>query len=386
MRLSLAVAILVSGSSLTTAFVPVVTRGSRCLLSPLQSAVEEATSTTAPSAAAVDDDDDVNNDVEVPSGKVLTVKEIKKLSGEDYTREMLKLAATIKKPTKEEINSRLEKQLAKMKEKDATSKELSKEDIKVVFEDEHILIVDKPAGVLSIAKDLPSMQKAVFDAYGNADELPMGKMTVHRLGFDTSGLMVFARTMAAVRGMNTAFRTRKVERKYEALVCGTVEEDEGIINLPIMKDYECPPYVRISTHEHQLALMDLTKEDVGSLILERPKNSITKYEVIAREELDGQPVTRVSLTSVSGRYHQLNVHCAAFGHPIVGDTVYGFNGDALPQGGLTDAELEDLIPNPNRVSSDFQIKDKSVCVHATSISFKHPVTKQQVSVSSEARF
>lgn len=172
-----------------------------------------------------------------------------------------------------------------------------------MFEDDHIVVVNKPSGVLTVpGKDggNASLSQVVFDSVG----CEMGRadmMVVHRLGMDTSGLIVFAKTMDALRGMNTMFRTRKVTRQYEALVCGHVEADEGVIDLPLMRDYEFPPYMRVSTDKHQFALIDLTSDDVDKKLLEQPKESLTKYEVVAREELDGHPVTRVTLTSISGR-------------------------------------------------------------------------------------
>merc|ERR1712071_239925 len=108
-----------------------------------------------------------------------------------------------------------------------------------------------------------------------------------------------------------------------------MEKDSGLINLPLMRDYEFPPFMRVSTEAHQHALLDLDAEQLKlKKILDMPKESLTKYEVISREELNGLPVTRVALTSMSGRTHQLNVHLAAFGHPIVGDATYGIDGDA----------------------------------------------------------
>jgi tRNA pseudouridine32 synthase / 23S rRNA pseudouridine746 synthase len=267
------------------------------------------------------------------------------------------------------------------------------QDLKIVYEDEHIVVVDKPSGVLTVAgrQDNPSLAQAVFEAVDS--ELASGDhMIVHRLGMDTSGLIVLAKNLEAVRGMNTVFRSRKIERQYEALVVGRVENEEGLISLPIMRDYEFPPYVRVSTYEHQEALLGLLPEVVGAKLLEGPKESITKYQVLSREEYGGQPVTRVALTSISGRYHQLNVHMAAFGHPIVGDTVYGINGDAAANGGLTDAELETLAPNANRASLEVQkavaaaASNLSACVHAKSLKFRHPVTKEEVELSSNAPF
>jgi 23S rRNA-/tRNA-specific pseudouridylate synthase len=205
---------------------------------------------------------------------------------------------------------------------------------------------------------------------------------------DTSGLIIFAKTMDAVRGMNALFRTRRIERKYEALVCGSMEKDSGVIDLPIMRDYEFPPFMRISTDEHQAALSDLDPDEVGKKLLERPKDSLTKYEVVAREEMDGQPVTRVSLTSVSGRTHQLNVHLAAFGHPIVGDATYGMGGDAAPAGGLSESELP---ANPARASAEVQkalnaASKGKACIHAKSLKFRHPVSKEEISLSVDAPF
>lgn len=294
--------------------------------------------------------------------------------------------------TGSEIKARLEKQLEKLREKDSKSPKLSKEEIKVAFEDEHIIVVDKPAGVLCVAgKDGASnLADAVCESFGcNMGRADM--MVVHRLGMDTSGLVVFAKTMDAVRGMNAVFRTRKIERKYEALVCGHVEKDEGMINLPLMRDYESPPFVRVSTDDHQRALVDLDAAEVGKKLLAAPKESLTKYEVVSREEFEGQLVTRVSLTSISGRTHQLNVHLAAFGHPIVGDTTYGINGDAALNGGLTDAELESLVGNPSRADESLQksIADAAQgksCVHAKSLKFRHPVTKEDVELSSDTPF
>ena len=232
----------------------------------------------------------------------------------------------------------------------------------------------------------PSLNKAVFDRFGS-ESGRMDKMVVHRLGMDTSGLVVFARTNAALRGMNTLFRTRKITRQYEALVCGHVANDEGSIELPLMRDYQCPPYMRVSTDEHQRALADLDVDEVGKKMLESPKDSLTKYEVVSREDVDGNDVTRLALTSISGRTHQLNVHCAAIGHPIVGDAVYGFGGEAAANGGLEEGDLP-----ADKASSDLQqaiasaCSGKPMCVHAKSISFRHPVTKEDLSFESKASF
>jgi len=258
------------------------------------------------------------------------------------------------------------------------------------------LVVDKPSGVLTVPgkEKVPSLAETVFQNVKTKDLPNADHMVVHRLGMDTSGLIIMAKSKHAVRELNGVFRERKVDRRYEALVAGHVEKDAGVINLPVMRDYRCPPFVRISTDDHQWALVDLRAEDVGKKILEGPKDSITKYEVVSREFLGGQPVTRVTLTSITGRYHQINVHLAAFGHPIIGDTVYGINGEALSNGGLTNAELNELIPNPSRADDETQIllnelvlaKELPPCIHAKYIKFKHPVTKKEYEFKTKSPF
>lgn len=165
------------------------------------------------------------------------------------------------------------------------------------------MIVEKPAGVLCVSRDkeIATLSEAVYERVG-CEMGSADKMVVHRLGMDTSGLMIFAKTKTAVRGMNSLFRTRKIHREYEALVCGHVERDESVIALPLMRDFQFPPYMRVSTDDQQRALLDLDPEDVGKKLLEAPKPSLTKVDVIAREELEeGLPITRVLLTSISGR-------------------------------------------------------------------------------------
>ena len=171
-----------------------------------------------------------------------------------------------------------------------------------MYQDDHIVVVDKPAGVLCVPTKEQShaLSQVVFDAFG-CESGRADKMVVHRLGMETSGLVVFARTNEALRSMNTLFRTRKVSRKYEALVCGHMDNTHGVIDMPLMRDYEFPPYMRVSTDDHQRALIGLSPEEVGKKLLELPKDSLTKYEVVGKEDMKGHAVTRVVLTSVSGR-------------------------------------------------------------------------------------
>lgn len=291
----------------------------------------------------------------------------------------------------DEINERLRINLERMKERDRKSQRLSKEDLNIAYEDDFILVVDKPSGVLSISKDenIPSLAKTVFDAYGASTSLTMGQMVVHRLGMDTSGLIIFCKTIEAVREMHTLFRSRQVSKQYEALLCGHIQHEEGLITMPLMRDFDVPPYMRVSTRSLQQALATLEPKSVPEQFLQAPKPCLTKYKVLALEEIgDGLPVTRVSLTSISGRTHQLNVHCAALGHPIVADNVYGWNGEASPNGGRPEQDMK----NPDQASQELQkqiaeaTKDRKMCVHATLLNFRHPVTKTDISIRSPAPF
>ena len=296
--------------------------------------------------------------------------------------------------TSEEVVVRLLKQLEKLREKDRQAKVLTSEDLQIVFEDEHLVIVEKPSGVLSVPSEegIPSLAQTVFETVDH-NVSSYDRMVVHRLGMETSGLVVFAKSMEALRGLNTLFRTRQICRQYEVLVVGHVAEDNGIIDMPLMRDYEHPPYMRISTPEHQRALLDLDPLIVGKKLLEAPKPSQTKFEVVNREYLDPEnqllPVTRLTLTSITGRTQQLNVHCAAFGHPIVGDKVYGYGGEAASNGGL---ELTDVatatIELEKQISQVCISANMKMCAHAKYLEFGHPVLPNDaiVKVTSKAPF
>jgi tRNA pseudouridine32 synthase/23S rRNA pseudouridine746 synthase len=302
----------------------------------------------------------------------------------------------------EEINQRLQQTLARLREKDRQSKALQPSDLKIVHEDEHIIVVDKPSGVLTVPSDknVPSLAQAVFD-HCQPTEVTLDQMVVHRLGMDTSGLIVLAKTMDTVRQMNALFRTRKITRQYEALVVGHLPQHGGLISLPLMRDYEHPPYMRVSTEAHQAALADLDPAVVGKKLLEAPKAAMTHFVVEARETLtpdenddddednvQGLDVSRLTLTSISGRTHQLNVHLAAVGHPIVQDTVYGWQGEAAANGGLETPQA----PDGTAASEELQqavtaaTKKRNMCVHAKYIRFRHPATKETVEFTSPAPF
>lgn len=282
------------------------------------------------------------------------------------------------KISSEKVRIRNIEQLNKLRIRDRQSRKIDSRELqsRIVWEDRWIVCVDKPAGVLCVPSEegIPTLAQAVFEEVQN-HQSSLDRMVVHRLGMDTSGLVLFAKDMESLREFNTLFRTRKIERKYEALVCGHVADDKGTIDLPLMRDYEKPPFMRISTEDHQKVLLELDDKIVGKKLLESPKDSKTIYEVVARETFGDTdlPVTRLLLTSVTGRTHQLNVHMAAIGHPIVGDRFYGWNGDAVPNGGLEPSSNTDTAASADLQEAIANVAT-NMCVHAKSLSFFHPMT------------
>lgn len=162
--------------------------------------------------------------------------------------------------------------------------------------------VNKPSGMLSVpGREQPdSVLTRVRAVYPEA-EAP------HRLDMDTSGVIVVATDKAAMRYISRGFERRKQRKVYVAVVEGLMESDSGVIDAPIEKDWEHRPYMRV-----------------------RPtgKPSSTGYEVVSRS--GGAQRTSVRLEPITGRTHQLRVHMAHAGHPIVGDVLYGrgFGADA----------------------------------------------------------
>jgi 23S rRNA-/tRNA-specific pseudouridylate synthase len=168
-------------------------------------------------------------------------------------------------------------------------------------------VIDKPSGTLSVPglRGNPSIAQLVFDTYG-CESGRVDKMIVHRLDMDTSGIVVFVRTEAALKTLNRTFRDHKVQKTYEALVCGSLDSNEGEIPLPIQRDHEFPPFMRVSTEDSERSAAQLVENlqhfGYKKLLRKYPKQCLTKYSVIRREMFHGtEPVTRLSLTPVTGR-------------------------------------------------------------------------------------
>ncbi|MGH1438113.1 MAG: RluA family pseudouridine synthase [Lewinella sp.] len=205
-------------------------------------------------------------------------------------------------------------------------------DIPVVYEDEHLLLINKPPEFLSVpgrhVKD--SIQLRMKQKYPEAT----GPMVAHRLDMSTSGLMIIAKSMEVYKFLQRHFMKRTVSKRYEALLDGIVAEDEGTIDLPLRLDIDDRPRQMVC-YEHG-------------------KAARTHWKVIDRQ--DGK--TRIHFFPITGRTHQLRVHAAhtlGLNAPIIGDDLYGKIGTRLH-------------------------------LHAAAITFKHPVTKEMVSFEVSADF
>ena len=167
--------------------------------------------------------------------------------------------------------------------------------IEVVYEDAHVVAVNKPTGLLSVPGKgdhlSDCMLSRVMLAFPDA-------LLVHRLDRDTSGVMVFALTPHAQRSMSMQFEARSTKKTYVACVAGAVDESEGEIDLPLIVDWPNRP--------KQMVCHETGKPAVT----EFKRMSVTEWQ------------SRLRLFPKTGRSHQLRVHCLAIGHPILGDPLY----------------------------------------------------------------
>ena len=172
--------------------------------------------------------------------------------------------------------------------------------IRIVFADTDLIVVDKPAGMPSVPArtrlDPPCVASHMRAAFGDLE-------AVHRLDRDTSGLLVLARSSQARAALGRAFEARMVQKRYEAIVHGGPVHAEGIVHLPLASDPQRPPRSRVDP------------------ILGRP--ATTRWRLLVTAPVAGQQRSRLELEPVTGRSHQLRVHLAWLGMPIVGDRLYG---------------------------------------------------------------
>ncbi len=191
----------------------------------------------------------------------------------------------------------------------------------ILYRDDRLIVLDKPAGLLSVPGIGP--EKADCLAARVQAAHPEARI-VHRLDRDTSGVIVMARDAEAHRALSIQFQDRIVDKTYVGVVAGAVDGDDGEIDRPIRKDHDDPPR-QIVDHVHGRA-------------------SITRWRVLER----GDDRTRLELRPITGRSHQLRLHLASIGHPVLGDDLYA--------------------PPASRDAAD------RLLLHATSLTVVHPTT------------
>ncbi|MEL6168821.1 MAG: pseudouridine synthase [Pseudomonadota bacterium] len=165
----------------------------------------------------------------------------------------------------------------------------------VVHVDHEILVLNKPSGLLSVPGKGPELADCLI---GRAASAFPDVLLVHRLDRDTSGVMVFALTPHAQRHLGLQFEKRQVRKTYVAEVSGALTEDTGLVDLPLSVDWPNRPRQKVDM-------------DAG-------KAAVTEWKVVRRRP----GASRVRLFPKTGRSHQLRVHMAALGHPILGDPFY----------------------------------------------------------------
>lgn len=205
----------------------------------------------------------------------------------------------------------------------------------IAYEDDTFLIVNKPSGLLSV----PGRGERFHDSLASRVLLAFPQaLIVHRLDMQTSGLLVMALGAQAHRALSDQFQKRQVHKRYVALVAGQMEADSGEVALPLITDWPNRPRQKVDWTEGKPAL--------------------THWRVMARGALPD--TTRVELTPVTGRSHQLRVHMMSIGHAIVGDPLYA--SDAVR------AQADRLL------------------LHAAELKLQHPRTGEWVHITSPVPF
>ncbi|HPQ96941.1 MAG TPA: RluA family pseudouridine synthase [Thiolinea sp.] len=201
----------------------------------------------------------------------------------------------------------------------------------ILYRDEYLLLVNKPAGLLSV----PGRDEAHQDSLSRRvqREYPQARI-VHRLDMETSGILLLARGRAMERHFSLLFQTRRIHKRYQAWVEGLVVVDEGQVDLPLSADWPRRPRQKV---------------DIGG------KPALTRYRVLVRDPEVRR--TRLALEPVTGRSHQLRVHLLSLGHPVTGDRLYGQPG---PEGRML--------------------------LHACELGFVHPVLKRELLIHSPVPF
>jgi 23S rRNA pseudouridine1911/1915/1917 synthase len=222
-------------------------------------------------------------------------------------------------------------------------------ELRVIFEDDHVLVVDKPAGMVTHPGAGRSTGTLAAAALAHAPGVagvggPRRPGIVHRLDKGTSGLIVLAKTQAAYDALTAQLARRSVSRRYLCLVHGRVKRDAGTIDAPIGRD----PRSRV-----RMAVVTGGKG----------RRSITRFRVL--ERFPGASYVECRLET--GRTHQIRVHLASLGHPLLGDETYGRRRVSTAGGPVPAALLEGL---------------GGVALHAAGLAFIHPASGEPVALES----
>jgi tRNA pseudouridine32 synthase/23S rRNA pseudouridine746 synthase len=201
--------------------------------------------------------------------------------------------------------------------------------------DAHLIVVRKPAGLLSVPGRGPERADCVA---ARVQRRVPDALVVHRLDMATSGLLLMARGLDAHRRLGTAFAERRIAKRYVAVVAGQVAADQGEVSQPLVCDWPNRPRQMIDPV--------------------RGKPALTRWHVLSRQPQDD--TTRVELEPVTGRSHQLRVHLQSIGHPIVGDELYA--------------------PDPWRRASP------RLLLHASHLALAHPVTGEPLAFGDAPTF
>ena len=208
------------------------------------------------------------------------------------------------------------------------------EDLVIVYEDDDLVVIEKPAGLLSVPGRLPEHQDSAYLRV--LAQFPQAKIT-HRLDMATSGILMFAKHRDAEVAVSKMFQARTVDKHYIALVQGQLDA-EGSVEVPLITDWENRP--------RQIVHFELGKP------------AKTLYEALSYDiETD---ITRVLLTPITGRSHQLRVHMQYIGHPITGDKLYH--------------------PEPTRSPL------KRMALHASFLAFVQPLSGKAVAIHGSVPF
>ncbi len=230
-------------------------------------------------------------------------------------------------------------------------------DLDIVFEDRHILIVNKPPGMVvhpahenwegTLVNALMFHFKNLPEMEGNEGRPGL----VHRIDKETSGLLVIAKTKLAMNSLSSQFKNHSIKRKYQALIWGMPIEKEGTINVNL----------RRSLKDRRI-IEGFAENTLG-------KNAITHYKVIETIHY----ITLIECELETGRTHQIRAHMKHLGHPIFCDKTYG--GDLVVKG--------NRFTNYKKfVENSFKIINRQA-LHAKSLGFVHPKTKKEVFFDSE---